>query len=365
MQIQAAVAHRKGAPFSIEAVELAPPGDDEVLIQMVASGICHTDLSARDQEKPVPLPAVFGHEGAGIVLQTGRDVTTVQPGDHVVLSYGSCGACSECRENRPFLCRDMFDINFLGRMPDGSTRLRQGTQEVSTFFAQSSFATYAVATQRNTVKVDPSIPLSLLAPLGCGVQTGSGVVFNRLKPDASNSIVVFGCGTVGLSAIMAAHVLGCHVIVGVDLDPDRLALALDLGATHVLNPTETDVIEAVLVMLGTGADYAIDAVGSPNILRQCVDVIRPGGVAVLVGGTPVGTEVSLGMQNLLSGRTVTGVTEGDSVPQAFIPQLIALYQQGQFPFDKLIRRYPFEQINQAVEDMKSGKAIKPVLVFST
>ncbi|WDL97627.1 NAD(P)-dependent alcohol dehydrogenase [Alicyclobacillus sp. ALC3] len=367
MNVRAAVTHAKGATFEVETVQLDAPGAHEVLVKLVASGICHTDLSVRDQAKPVPLPAVLGHEGAGVVVEVGRGVTRVKPNDHVIMSYGSCGHCRNCRGGAPYLCSDMYELNFAGTMPDGTHRIHLGGEAVSTFFGQSSFGAYAVVPDRNLVLVNSSLPLRTLAPLGCGVQTGSGIVLNRLNCQPGESLVVFGCGTVGLSAVMAGRTRQLDVIAVIDLNPERLALARELGATHVLNAAEFEtgrqVTETLVNQTRGGFDYAIDAVGSPNILESCVASVRMGGTAVLVGGTALGTKASIDMNTLLFGRTLTGVVEGDSVPEVFIPQLIDLYQRGDFPFDRLIRFYDFEQVNEAVADMEAGLTIKPVLIF--
>lgn len=363
MEISAAVTKTKGAPFSIETVDLETPKEHEVLVRIVASGICHTDLSIRDQFKPVPLPVVLGHEGAGIVEAVGSGVNRVQPGAHVVLSYTSCGTCNNCEAGQPYLCEEMYRLNFKGEMPDGTCRLSQEGKRISTFFGQSSFATYAVVPEQNIVRVDNDLDLKCLAPLGCGVQTGSGAVFNRLQPRKDSSLAVFGCGTVGLSAIMAAKVCECGPIIAVDVNPERLELAKSLGATHAIDPTISDVVLQMTDIVNGGVDYSIDSVGNPGVLRNCLGVLRMGGTSLLIGGTPLGTEVSIDMNQLLFGRTIAGIVEGDSVPNVFIPKLIELYRSGDFPLDKLIQFYDFHSINEAVEDMETGRTVKPVLVF--
>ncbi|MGH3260407.1 MAG: alcohol dehydrogenase catalytic domain-containing protein, partial [Trebonia sp.] len=220
MEIRAAVTETKGAPFAIRELELDQPRPDEVLVRVAAAGICHTDLIIRDQWYPVPLPAVLGHEGAGVVEAVGAAVTRVAAGDHVAISYGSCGSCPKCLVGRPWVCHDFWGRNFAATRPDGTTALTaDGGVVHSHFFGQSSFATYAIATERNVVKLDPSVPLEIVAPFGCGIQTGAGAVLNAIRPDAGTSIAVFGTGTVGLAAIMAAQVAGCTTIVGIDVRP--------------------------------------------------------------------------------------------------------------------------------------------------
>jgi aryl-alcohol dehydrogenase len=364
VQIDAAVTASKGAPFEIKAVELDDLRPDEVRVKVAACGICHTDLIIRDQWYPVPLPAVLGHEGAGVVEAVGSAVTKVQPGDHVAMSYGSCGACSRCQGGEPWVCHDFFARNFGASRSDGSTALQADGQPIhSHFFAQSSFATHAVATERNVVRLDPDVPLEVVAPFGCGIQTGAGAVLRAFRPEAGASIAIFGTGTVGLSAVMAARVAGCTTIVGIDVRSARLELATELGATHVVQADESDPVEAVKHACGgVGVDFSIDATGSPDVLRQAVYCTGPGGVCGLIGAPPFGTEVSLDMNEMLAmGRTLRGIVEGQSVPDVFLPRLIELWRQGRFPVDRIMSYYPFEQIDQAARDAEEGKVVKPVL----
>lgn len=361
MEIKAAVVHGKGEPFKLEKVTLAEPQMGEVLVRIVASGICRTDIGAQLQEKNVPLPAILGHEGAGVVEKVGPGVTTFKPGDHVVMSYSYCGTCKNCLNGKEYACDHAYEVNFGGTMPDGTHRHFIDGQQVSIFFGQSSLATYSVVSADNLVKVDPEVPLELLGPLGCGIQTGSGTIFNKLKPELGSTLAVFGCGTVGLSAIMAAKLAGCRMVIGVDIHDNRLDLAQQLGATHVINARHTDVVQTIKELTDGGLDYGVDCSGSPQVLRQATDSLAIGGIVALVGGTPTDTEVTLNMNKLLFDKTVSGVVQGNSIPKLFIPKLIELYKQGRFPFDKLLTFYDFDQINQAVEDMKSGKVIKPVI----
>jgi aryl-alcohol dehydrogenase len=368
MEIQAAVTESKGAPFEIRAVALDDPRADEVLVRVVACGICHTDLIIRDQWYPVPLPAVLGHEGAGVVEAVGDAVSKVRVGDHVGMSYGSCGGCSNCQAGQPWVCHDFFARNFGALRPDGSTALRAGDHAIhSHFFGQSSFATHAIATERNVVRLDPDVPLDIVAPFGCGIQTGAGAVLCTFRPEAGTSIAVFGVGTVGLSAVMAARVVGCTTIIGVDVRASRLELATSLGATHVVDAGSIDAVEAVMeATQGVGADFSIDATGSPEVLRQAVYCTGPGGVCGLIGAPPFGTEVSLDMNQILAmGRTVRGIVEGQSVPDVFLPRLIELWRQGRFPVERLMTHYSFEEIDQAARDAEEGKVVKPVLRMGT
>ncbi|GHB83243.1 aryl-alcohol dehydrogenase [Streptomyces umbrinus] len=366
MQIIAALTKTKGAPFTLAPLDLDDPRPGEVVVRMVSSGVCHTDLIVRDQWYPVPLPAVLGHEGAGVVEAVGDGVTSVAPGDHVVLTFQSCGSCRTCLQGRPAYCDQFFACNFAGSRLDGSTPLHResGDGVHGVFFGQSAFANYALATERNVVKVDQAAPLELLGPLGCGIQTGAGGVLNSLKPSAGSSIAVFGAGSVGLSAVMGAVIAGCTTIVAVDLNDQRLELAKEVGATHVINGAAGDTVAALRDLTGgLGLDFTVETTAVPAVLRQAADALNQGGTCGLIGAAAVGTEVSLDMSSLLFGRTVRGIVEGDSVPQLFIPKLVDLYQQGRFPFDKLIRTYAFEDINDAVEDSEKGTTLKPVLTF--
>lgn len=362
MKIRAAVVKEQSGPFLLEELETDSLRDDEILVRIVGAGICHMDLICRDQVYPVPLPCVLGHEWSGVVEQTGSAVTKIVAGDHVVLSFRTCGQCNACMKGEPTHCINIFPCNFSGTRDDGTTTLKSDSSQVhGSFFSQSSFANYAISVESNTVKVRNDVPLELLGPLGCGIQTGAGAVMNTLKPEAASSIVIFGCGSVGLSAIMAAHVVGCATIIAVDPLPQRLELASCLGANHIINPKQTNVVEQIQKITDVGAQYSLECTGLPEVFRQAVDALSVTGVCGLVGAAPPGTECTLDMNNIMFGRTVRGIIEGDSIPDIFIPQLIELYRQGRFPIDKLITFYPLNEIDQAVQDMESGKVVKPVL----
>ncbi|MDX8045314.1 NAD(P)-dependent alcohol dehydrogenase [Gracilibacillus sp. S3-1-1] len=359
MKIQAAVTYGQEEEFKIEEVELSEPKANEVLVKIVATGVCHTDAVARDGGM-TPYPAVLGHEGAGIVEKVGDGVKIIEPGDHVVLSFAYCGHCDNCRTGHPTVCTDFNLLNFGGQMEDATHRLEQAGTELSSFFGQSSFGTYAVTNERNLVKVDKDVDLSLLGPLGCGIQTGSGTVLNHLKPEFGTSIVVYGAGAVGLSAIMAAKITSCKHIIAVDLHDSRLELAKELGATHVINGKNGDVVEQIKEITNGGSHYGVESTGVPAVVHQGLQSLRPLGKLAIVGATP---EVNIDVHEeiMAEGKTMVGVVEGDSIPQVFIPQLLAYYKEGLFPFDKLVKFYEFQNINQAFEDSKSGIAIKPIL----
>lgn len=367
MEVEAAVVKEESGPFEIETLDLEEPQAGEVLVRIVGAGICHTDVAVRDQYYPTPLPAVLGHEGSGVVEDVGEGVERVEPGDRVVLTFDFDDECPNCRSGHQAYCDDFFAHNFAGRrVADGSTPIHDDGEDVSAlFFGQSSFATHAIATERNVVSVGEDVPLELLGPLGCGIQTGAGGVINTLDPQAASSIVVFGTGSVGLSAVMAADLKGCTDIVAVDLMESRREKALDLGATHAIDPEEVeDTVEAVQNHLGGGADYSVETTASPQVLRQAVDCLRQYADCAVIGAPPLGTEVSLDVNNVLFGRNVKGVIEGDSTPDQFIPDLIDLYQRGKFPFDEIVTYYDFEDIEQAVKEQEAGEVIKPVLRMS-
>ncbi len=363
MEIKAAVVFEQSGEFKIEPLVISEPNDDEVLVRIVGVGICHTDLAARDMYLPIPPPpSVFGHEGAGVVEKVGSRVTKVKPGDHVVLAWDYCGACTACKLGKELYCLNFFLHNFHGARPDGTTTLRKGDQVIhGSFFCQSSFADFALANERNVVKVRDDVPLEILGPMGCGVMTGAGAVMNTLQARPGSSIAVFGAGTVGMSAIIAALVCGCTTIIAVDINSDRLEMAKELGATHTVNASKENPVEAILDMTGGGPHFSLECVGNPAVFRQAVDILPRLGVCGLIGVVPPGTEVSLDMDLIMNGRTVTGILGGDAIPDLFIPRLIELYGQGRFPFDRLITFYPFDDINKAVEDMEKGRVIKPVL----
>ena len=353
--IRAAVLRKKGTPLKIESLEMEGPRDDEVLVRIVASGICHTDIDFRDSWSSTDTPAVLGHEGAGIVEQIGKRVKSIKPGDHVVLSYQSCGRCRQCRSGHPTDCELFYELNFGFERVDGSNALhRSGVR--GHFFGQSSFASHSLATERNLVKVPKDLPLEILAPLGCGMQTGAGTVMNSLAVPKGASIAIFGTGAVGLAAVMAAHIVEAKSIIGVDIRPKRLEVAMELGATHVIDNRHEDLASRITDITGSGVDYVVETSGDWKMHRVAIQVLNTNGtVAVLTGG---------GTQSLTEGRKTLGIIQGDAVPQIFIPKLIEFYKAGLFPFDRLLKFYNFNEINKAIADAKRGDTIKPVLRIS-
>lgn len=355
-----------GAPFEIEEIELEGPRTDEILVRIVAVGICQTDIHVRDRAQPAGLPIVLGHEGSGVVEEIGAAVAAVKPGDRVVLSYDACGRCRFCLSGRYPYCEHAMAINFGGSRLDGTNALhrigRPAWGEIhGHFFGQSSFATYALVTERNVVKVPNDLPLELLGPLGCGLQTGAGAVLNSLRVPVNSGIAIFGTGAVGLSAVMAARAAGANPIIGVDLVPKRLALAAELGATHTIDARKEDIRQRIVEITGSGVDFVLEITAEPRMFKLAVDVLAPCGTAGQIGGGAPGAEAPISMNRLLLGRSVRGIVQGDSIPRVFIPKLIEMYRSGKFPFDRLVRFYDFKDINQAVADAASGETIKPIL----
>ncbi|MCS6800450.1 MAG: NAD(P)-dependent alcohol dehydrogenase [Chloroflexota bacterium] len=362
MQITAAVLRAPGAPLNLEAIDLDEPRDDEVVVRIVSSGICHTDLSAMAGGVRSRYPIVLGHEGAGIVERVGAGVRSLVPGDHVVLSFDYCGVCDRCRAGAPCYCREFTLRNFSGSRPDGSSALSRGGERVfGHYFGQSSFATYALARETNAIKVRRDVPLEALGPLGCGVQTGAGAVLNTFRARPGSALAVFGTGSVGLSAVIAGVLAGCTVIVGVDILPERLEVARALGATHVFDGRDPDLVEKIIATTGRGVDFAFDTTGVA--LEAAARSLDELGVLGLVGGVR-GGRLDLPFETLRRGRSIRTIIEGDSVPSQFIPTLVDLWAQGRFPFDRLVTYYSFDQINEAARDSEHGRAIKPVLRFA-
>jgi aryl-alcohol dehydrogenase len=363
MEITAAVVPEKFAAFTIDRLELTDPRPDEALVRIVASGMCQTDLHGRDGYYDTPYPAVYGHEGAGIVEAVGRSVTKFAPGDHVVLSFPWCGTCPNCRRGMPFHCMRHRELKMGGTRPDGSTLMSKGgTPVYSAFFQQSSFATHAIANERYMVKVRKDAPLELLGPFACSGQTGAGAVLNSMRPRTGDSFAVFGVGAVGLSGLMAAKIAGCDPIIAVDVHDARLALAQALGATHVINHSgRADVVADIRKIIGDGVRFSLETSAQPTVFREAVEALMAAGTCILLGSARSGTEVSLEMPFLQFGRVVRGVIQGESHPQEFIPKLVDFLMQGKMPVDRMMTFYPLSEINRAAQESSQGTTIKPVL----
>lgn len=364
MKIVAAITPAARAAFELKTVELEAPRADEILVRIEAVGLCHTDIVVQAGDM-IPLPGVLGHEGAGVVEAVGNQVTKVVPGDRVVLTFRSCGHCRNCNKGLAAYCHTLRALNYAGARLDGTTSLSDnGKPLASNFFAQSSFATHCLAYERNVVKAPDAIPFELLAPLGCGVQTGAGAVLRSFDCDQGASLLVLGGGAVGLSAVMAAAVRRCSPIIVVETHTERRALALSLGATHVIDPAEGRPLpEVVREISPIGVDFAFETTGRPEVLQASMSCLAPHGVLGVVGIPPRGTPLPGDMRTVMgSGHTVKGIIEGDSDPDSFIPELFKFHLNGQLPLERLVRTYPLSDINQAIADQREGLCVKVVLL---
>lgn len=361
----AAVLDGVDSPFVFTDVVLQDPRADELLVRIVATGLCHTDLAVQHGHIPAAFPIVLGHEGAGVVEAVGSAVTGFAVGDHVALSFAACGHCENCLAGREAYCLSFMPLNFGGIREDGSgtMELADGGPVSGSFFGQSSFATHALVVARNAVKLPDDLPVELAGPLGCGIQTGAGTVLNSLGVSAGDSIVVSGAGAVGLSGIMAAKAAGATTIVAVDVLPERLAAALEFGATHAIDGREEDVVAQIQSLTGgIGAAYGLDTTGVPAVIANLVAATRFGASIAVIAATRPDAVLPASLVSA-SGKTFIGAVEGDAVPQTFIPKLIEMHRAGAFPFDKLITTYPFDEIETAIADTQSGKAVKAVLLM--
>ncbi|MDR0124590.1 MULTISPECIES: NAD(P)-dependent alcohol dehydrogenase [Bacillus] len=364
MEFQAMVTTNE-KDFEKQTLLLDDPKADEVLVKIVASGVCHTDATVLDGTLPVPRPALLGHEGSGIVVKVGSNVTTVQEGDHVVLGFAYCGHCHNCLDGNAGGCENMIQLNFSGRNKRNETPIHtHDQQDVSQFFGQSSFGTYATVDEKNVIKVDKETDLRYLGPFGCGLMTGSGTVLNSLAPAPGTSFVVFGTGAVGLSGLMAAKIAGCDPIIAVDIHDSRLELAKELGATHVINSKHENPAEKIKeITEGKGAHYSFETTGVPEVTLAALHCLRVKGTCATVAVGKRDLTFNVTNDLMLNALTLKGVIEGDAVPQLFIPKLVKFFKNGQFPVEKLAKFYELEDIEQAFEDSKNGSTIKPILIL--
>lgn len=361
MEVSAPVIPIKSKALNAKGARLNPVGPDNILVRMTAVGLRDTDIPVSN---PKGLSAVMAHEGAGVVERVGDQVAKVTPGDHVVLTYLSCGQCIPCQRGYASYCFKSFKPTIKASGLNGINRLRQKSAEISTqrsFLGHSSSTTYALVTERNVVKVRPDVELEMLGPLGCGIQTGAGAVFNTLHVKMGSSIAIFGLGSVGLGAVMAAVVSSCDVIIGVDIDPGRLKIAQALGATHTIDAGKRNPVNLIKKITACGVNYSIESTARPSVFRQAIESLDCLGICGLVGCAPPGTLVTLDMNSIPSGQTIRGIMEEDSVADTFIPQLVDLYVQGKFPIDRLISFYEPDQIPQVIDDMTHNRVINPVL----
>lgn len=362
MKITAAVLRSPDGLHHLEEVDLAPPGSGEVLVRIVGTGLCHSDLLPRVPGITAGVPFIVGHEGAGIVEELGPGVSDLNVGDHVILSFDHCRQCQNCLSGAPAYCTTFTERNLIGLSTDGTSPVRDSDQQSvhARWFGQSSAATYTVVDSRNAIPVDSDLPLEVLGPLGCGIQTGAGAVFEALKVSAGTSVVVFGTGAVGLSSIMASAVAGATTIIGVDTNPARLEPAKELGATHVFEAGASELTSLITDITDGGAQYSLDTTGVPEVIGTAIEILRSTGTCGLLG-IQTG-DLSISPSALASGRTVTGIRMGSGVPRVLVPRLLHLYRLGRFPFDRLVTTFPLEEINEAEQAALRGEIVKPVLL---
>ncbi|RGE18531.1 zinc-binding dehydrogenase [Leucobacter sp. wl10] len=366
MKTTGALLQEQNAPFEIAELELADPGPDEVLVDIRATGVCASDAHTRTGRIPSPLPAVLGHEGAGIVLSVGENVTHVSPGDHVALSWmPSCDVCRHCRAGRPVLCSAASPYLLAGTLLDGTTRLSHNGREVYQYSFISTFANAAVVPKNSAIRIDESVPFDVAALIGCAVLTGYGAAVNRARITPGSTALIFGAGGVGLSAVMGAVVSGAAQIIVVDPIAHKREEALGFGATHTLS-SEDDVVARVLELTdGFGADFAIDGVGAPGILDTAFRATVKGGTIVCVGVPAPDARPSVSGPDLVRHeKVITGSLYGSTLPHRDIPIIAELYRQGRLPLDRLItKHYELAQINEAFEDLEAGKLNRGVVML--
>ncbi|MGX6510373.1 NAD(P)-dependent alcohol dehydrogenase [Rhodococcus sp. SJ-2] len=363
---RAAVLREHSASMQIESVVVPELRADEILVRIRGVGICHTDLTAASGGVPIPLPAVLGHEGSGVVAEVGANVVGLRVGDSVVIGFDSCRSCRNCRRGRPAYCTRFAPLNYSGTRPDGTSVFHDGSGKPvhGNWFGQSSFSSLVVATDRNVVRLPRGVPVELAGPLGCGLATGAGTVLRVLQPESGSSIAVFGLGAVGMAAVMAARIARCNTIIGIDPNPRRHSLALELGATAVLSPDEVDDIgRHIRRSTEGGVDYAVESVGSEAVIRQAMSSLASPGVCATLGLRGGRNPITIDQTHLLSGRTLTGVIEGDADPHVFLPELAAFWRDGRFPVEKITSTFPFDKLDDAFAAVTAGEVVKAVLTF--
>jgi aryl-alcohol dehydrogenase len=360
----AAVIHEPNGQFTFETIELDDLRQDEILVRIEASGVCHTDVSAQGL---TPLPAVLGHEGTGLVEAVGSGVRRVVPGDRVIISYPFCGTCQHCMEGRAYICEHSFHLNFGGARLDGSKTITLKDQAISSaFFQQSSFSTHSITLERDVVPIRGNHPSEMLAAIPCGVQTGAGAILNTFKVGPRDSLAVFGAGAVGLSAIMAGRLAGASPLIAIDIIEERVQLSLELGATHALNAKQGDTVRRIREIIPQGVSFSFETTSNVNAFNDALDCLAMGGVCGTVTVPQSGRSFPFTPRALLArGASLCGIIQGSSIPNTFLPKLLEMNREGRFPYDRLITTYDFSDINKAFEDARAGRAIKPVLKMSS
>ncbi len=374
MKIRAAVLDRMGAlppyavskPLRIATVELDPPGRGEVLVRIAAAGLCHSDLSVINGDRPRPMPMALGHESAGIVERVGEDVPDLAPGDHVVMVFmPSCGHCLPCAEGRPALCEPGAAANGAGTLLSGARRLHCDGAPVNHHLGVSGFAEYAVVSRRSLVRIDPDLPLDEAALFGCAVLTGVGAVVNTAGLRPGETAAVIGLGGVGLASVLGAIASGARQVVAIDLADDKLGLARQIGATHTVNARDPDATEQVRALTGGGVDFAFEMAGAVRAMELAYAITRRGGTTVTAGLPPPGAALALPLVQLVAEeRTVKGSYIGTCVPTRDIPRYIALYRAGRLPVDRLMSgKLTLDGINEGFDRLHEGRAVRQVVEF--
>ncbi len=372
MKTRAAVLTRTGAsapyadsrPLEIREVDLAPPGPGEVLVKVVAAGICHSDLSIINGDRPRDTPIVLGHEAAGIIQGLGEGVTDLAVGDHVVMLFvPGCGSCMPCAEGRPVLCEPAAQAGVAGTLLSGAKRLSQDGQPIAHFMGVSAFAEHAVLSRRGVHKIDKSVPLELAALFGCAVMTGVGAVANTAKVSPGQTVAVVGLGGVGLSSVMGAAAAGAARVVAIDLNADKLAMAREFGATDTVNAGDADAVQQVRDLTGGGVDHAFEMVGSAKALEMAYRVTRRGGQTITAGLPANAQAISLPVWHLVAEeRTLKGSYMGSCIPRRDIGRYLALHAAGKLPVDKLVTGYlTLDQINEGFDRLARGEAIRQII----
>jgi alcohol dehydrogenase len=374
MKIKAAVLNAMGMqppyaeskPLSVESVELDPPGHGEVLVKIAAAGLCHSDLSVINGDRPRPMPMVLGHEAAGTVEELGPGVEDLKKGDHVVLIFvPSCGHCLPCAEGRPALCEPGAAANTAGTLLSGARRLHRNGSPLQHHLGCSAFAEYATVSRNSLIKIDPELPLDEAALFGCAVLTGVGAVLNTARVTPGSTVAVVGLGGVGLSSVLGAVLAGARQVVAVDLFTDKLDLAKKLGATDVFNASNADCVEQVRAATNGGVEFAFELAGSVKAMELAYKITRRGGTTVTAGLPPAAHTIPIPQVNLVAEeRTVKGSYIGTCVPMRDLPRYVSLYRRGRLPVDRLMTgRLKLAEINAAFDRLREGKAVRQVIVF--